>query len=303
MMPWLIKRLKTSWRIFWEATKTYIDTDGEQRAASFAYYSFFAIFPLLLLVVMAGSLFYDYPVVTNNVMDMVSTYVPSISGDPETRSPVLDAVNGVIDSRRSASAVALVVVFWCSLGFFHALVRGVNRAWGTLEYPWYKLPFKNLFMVGIVCSALVIGIIAPVIMSTVEALLWKYQPGVAAKTASFVFQYAKLLVPTFVLFYGFTMFYKFAPRQRPKFLDVWSAALFVTIGLQVLQKLFVLYATNVTSFNKFYGAFGGVIAFLLWIYLSGSLIIFGGCLSAARYKVLNGTKEPEESGIEEKGKD
>jgi YihY family inner membrane protein len=296
MKPLTIGRLQKSGLIFWQAIKKYVATDGEQRAASFAYYAFFAIIPLLLLVVMAGSIFYDYTEVANHVLDVVSEYVPSISGEAGRRSNVIDVVQGVINSRRSASAVAIVVVVWCSLGFFHALVRGVNRAWGTLEYPWWRLPFANLLMVGIVCSALIIGIVAPLVLTALQGFLAAKHPGAAATTAGQFLNFARLLIPTLVLFYGFTMFYKYAPREKPKFAGVWTAALFVAVGLQVVQKLFVLYARNITNFNKIYGAFGGVVAFLLWIYLSGTLIIFGGCLCAARAEVL-GEKKPQGGGV------
>jgi uncharacterized BrkB/YihY/UPF0761 family membrane protein len=59
----------------------------------------------------------------------------------------------------------------------------------------------------------------------------------------------------------------------------------VTLGLQGLQGLFVIYSTNIGEFNRLYGTLGSVIALLLWIYLSGSVIIFGSCLSAATYEV------------------
>jgi uncharacterized BrkB/YihY/UPF0761 family membrane protein len=59
----------------------------------------------------------------------------------------------------------------------------------------------------------------------------------------------------------------------------------VTFGLQGLQKLFLLYTRNITDFNRLYGTLGSVVAVLLWIYLSGSLIILGGCLSAAQWEV------------------
>ena len=78
------------------------------------------------------------------------------------------------------------------------------------------------------------------------------------------------------------MFYKFAPRRRTLFSEVWAGAVVVTIMLQLLQHLFVLYVRSFSHFNKIYGAFGGVAALLMWIYLSGSIIIFGGCLCAVQ---------------------
>jgi YihY family inner membrane protein len=81
------------------------------------------------------------------------------------------------------------------------------------------------------------------------------------------------------------MFYKLAPRRRTTFREVWVAALAVTLGLDLLRRMFELYTTNIGNFNAVYGTLGGVLALLMWIYLSGSLIILGGCLAAAQYEI------------------
>jgi Ca2+-transporting ATPase len=81
------------------------------------------------------------------------------------------------------------------------------------------------------------------------------------------------------------MFYKFAPRRRTKLREVWLAALIVTLMLTVLKQLFLLYTTSIGDFNRLYGAFGSVVALLMWIYLSGSVIILGACISAAQFEI------------------
>jgi YihY family inner membrane protein len=100
-----------------------------------------------------------------------------------------------------------------------------------------------------------------------------------------VFNAVRFATQQVVLFYGFAMFYKFAPRRRTMFREVWVAALFATMGLYALQQLFVMYTTNITNFNLIYGSIGTVLALLLWIYLSGSVIILGGCIAAAQYEI------------------
>ena len=92
-----------------------------------------------------------------------------------------------------------------------------------------------------------------------------------------------------------SMFYKFAPRRRTQFKEVWSAALFVTVAQGVLQHFFILYTRNIGHFNAVYGTLGSVIALLLWIYLSGSTIILGGCLSAAKYEIEMSLTDQAES--------
>jgi YihY family inner membrane protein len=242
---------------------------------------------------MVGSIFLDFREATSRVMTVVENYVPAIAEAPGSRTQVLATIEGVIASRKRAGAIAAAGILWGAMGFVHALVRGVNRAWGTQEYPWWRLPFQNLFVVGIVGSALLIGVFAPVILDGVESFLFHQRFLPAAKTLSPAFKLARLLIPTLVLFYAFSMLYKFAPRRKTAFSEVWLAALTVAVGLQCIQSLFVLYAKSFNYFNKFYGTLGGIVAFLMWIYLSGSLIILGGCLCAANAEV-NGKIHPSD---------
>lgn len=280
---------RTLWRIVYGAVYKYVDTDGEQRAASFAYYAIFALFPLLVLLVSVGTVFVDQQQVTLRVVEIVSRYLPTVNPDDMSA-----AIHTALTSRRGTGALALIAIGWSSLGFFHALVRGVNRAWGSVEYPWWKLPFTNLFMVAIVASALVLGVLIPAILDSVEAFagsqaFFRY----GREMLAYIITAMRHLVPTLVLFYGFSMFYKFAPRRRTGFSEIWVSALTVTVLLQALQNLFVLYVTTWSNMKSIYGAFGSVVAVLLWIYLSGSIIIFGGCLSAAQAEVLGRARTTE----------
>ncbi|HSI12011.1 MAG TPA: YihY/virulence factor BrkB family protein [Chthoniobacter sp.] len=280
---WLAQR----WAIFWRALVKYDETDGEQRAASFAYYAFFAMFPLIvLLITLATNFFGSRTEATAKITSFVSVYhlLPLEQKDSEA---IISTIDGVVQSRKSAGLIALGILVWSALKFFQALVYGVNRAWGTKQYSWWRMPIKNLSMTAILASALLLGSILPSILNYIDYLYWKHSwefhlDFIFVKT---LFQIIRLLVPPLVLFYGFAMFYKFAPRRRTLLREVWPAALFVTFSFEILQFLFLLYTKNIGDFNKLYGTFGTVVALLLWIYLSGSIIILGGCLSAAKYEI------------------
>ena len=283
--------------IAWRAVQKFDETDGEQRAASFAYYAFFSMFPLILLLITIGTSFLGPKAdASSKIIAYVSTQIPLEEQDMKA---VISTINGVVQSRKSAGFIAIGVLFWTSLRFFQALVRGVNRAWGTKEYSWWRLPIKNLGMLGILTSVLFLGIIAPVVLKQVEDFYWFHsrQVGLDFSVFGYVFQFARLLIPVVVLFTGMSLFFKYAPRRPTRFIEVWSAALFVTISLELLQRLFVLYTRNIGNFNALYGTFGSVVALLLWIYLSGSIIILGGCISAARYEIDMSLADQSESDL------
>ena len=271
--------------VVWRAVVKYDETDAEQRAASFAYYAFFALFPLAVLLITVGAMFLkDRQTAEAYVIQQLHDRMPA---DPDTADRVIKTIEGVVASRGRASVIAFGVLAWSAIRFFQALVRGVNKAWGTKEYSWWRLPIKNLAMVAILASALLLGVIAPAILNQIEYFYWRYsgEVGLDFLFVNTVFGVLKALLPPLVLFYGFLMLYKFAPQRSTMFREVWIAALFVTIGLDLLQRAFALYTKNFVNFNALYGTFGSIVALLMWIYLTGALIIFGACLSAAQYEI------------------
>lgn len=272
----------TVWRWLKASGETFGAINGTAWSASFAYYAFFALFPLLLLLVtlstdvaarfvgeqQARAQAFHY------VVGKAETFMPLSQQDQQM---IANTVAGVLQARGQIGFVASLGLLWSSLGFFQALVSGVNQAWGGKALNWWKLPLKNLLMVGVLASALALGVIAPAILKIVQG----YVAFAGAWIASLV-SLATVLIPTLVLFYGFLLFYKLAPRNNAAipFKTIWLPALIVTALLQLCQQLFVFYSTHLTNFNAVYGTLGGIIALMLWTYFSGMVIIFGGCLCA-----------------------
>ena len=230
------------WRWFKTAGVNFVDINGTIWSASFAYYAFFSLVPLLLLMVTvttdvaarfvgeqaARARAFDY------IVRNVDTYLPVSFSVQET---IHSTVRGVMDARGKIGVVALVGLIWSGMGFFQSLVSAINQAWGHHPLNWWKLPLKNLLMLGVLLSALLLGVVVPAILKITFSM-------------------------------------------------VWIPALLVTALLQACQGLFVFYTTHITNFNAIYGTFGGVIALMLWTYLSGMIIVFGGCLCAAQRQMV-----------------
>ncbi|MBV8418369.1 MAG: YihY/virulence factor BrkB family protein [Verrucomicrobia bacterium] len=249
----------------------YGEINGEECAASFAYYAFFSLFPLILLVVAISTFFVpDRYQAARQVVQEVEQYVPLQAKD---RGLLLTIVDDAIQNGWRAGIFGLLALLWGALRFFQALVVGVNRAWGGKNYNWWKLPLKNLLMLGILVSALVLGLLVPLIIDRLKAIHY-LDINIAVDMLS-------NLLPGGVLFYGLVMFYKFAPRKPVRFRHVWLAALLGTVFLQFGQGLFSWYLGTFTNFNALYGVFGTIMGLLLWIYYTGVVLLLGGCISAA----------------------
>jgi len=255
------------------AAQKFLHIDGDQRAAAFAYSAFFALFPLMVLFVTAASFFADRGEAAGVVISYVEKFVP-LNG--EMQHYVFDTLSKVINARGRASAVAMLMLVWVAIQFFNTLIQAANRAWGTTGSHWWKLPLKSLALLMILIIAVLVGIGTPLMGKMAGGLL---------TTGVFLPRAYKLwlfVVPWLLVFFSLTIFYKVAPHRRTKYSEVWFSALCASMLLQAAQSLFLLYLRHFASFNAVYGAFGGVMALLLWIYISGVIFIFCACLSAAQ---------------------
>jgi YihY family inner membrane protein len=264
-------------RIIGESFQKYGQINGEQCAASFAYYAFFSLFPLILLLVVVGTFFIpDRTEAARQVVKQVEGYVPLQAKD---KAVLVETIDNAIQNGWRAGILGLLALTWSALRFFQALVIGVNRAWGFKDYNWWKLPLKNLFMVGILISALVLGLVAPLIFNGLKTINYL--------DLDLIVGVLPTVLPPVILFYGLLMFYKFAPRRSARFSQVWIAALAATLFLELGQNVFGWYLGAFTNFNALYGVFGTIMGLLLWIYFSGVILLLGGCIAATIHRPRN----------------
>jgi len=263
----------TAWRVLCRAYARWVEAYGNEGAAAFAFYLLLSFLPLVILLVTAGSLFVERDVATQAVVQWVKHYVP-LTGEQEHSA--VATIGGMLAARGQISLVAIPVLFWSSLQFLSLLIRTTNRLWHSPTYSWWRLPLKSLALLGITLSAVVIGILLPGM-----ARLFREWLGFPGWMFTMIFQ----LIPWLVLFYGLIMIYRLAPSQITRFSEVWLGALAATLLIWIIEWLFLLYGAHFTSFNALYGALGGLVVFLLWIYLSSCVCVFGICFCAALAEV------------------
>jgi Ca2+-transporting ATPase len=229
---------------------------------------------MIILLVTLASLIVNQDMAVKEVIAYIEKYVP-LSG--EMQRNIFDTIAGVIKSRGQAGMVASFILIWTSLQCFTTLICATNLAWGTAVSNWWRLPLKSLVMLSITAGAVLFGMASPVLMKMAES--WFF-PNYDFN--SWVYDLGSFFILLFVVFSGLSLFYSVAPRRPVRFAQVWFAALSATILLQAAESLFMLYLNNFATLNAVYGAFGGIMALLLWIYLSGCIFIFGACLCAAQ---------------------
>lgn len=262
------------WATLCLAVKKFVQIGGAQWASAFAFNAFCSLFPVMVLLVTMASSFVDRDRAGKEVISYMESYVP-ISG--EMQRHIFDTIAGVIKAREQAGVVALLILVWAALQCFTTLICATNRAWGTTEYNWWRLPLKSLVLLSSTAGAVLLGMAVPVVMRMAKGWLFPMQV-----FHSWVYDLGSFFIPLLVVFSGLSLFYRLAPRRPTRFAEVWAAALCATVLLRASESLFVIYLKDFATLNAVYGAFGGFMALLLWIYLSGCIFIFGACLCAGQ---------------------
>jgi YihY family inner membrane protein len=274
MPSWFELKSRRIWDTLHLAVKNYVRIDGSHWAAAFAHYAFFSLFPLIVLFVTIASAFVDRDRAGTEVIAYVERYVP-IRG--EMQSHIFDTVSGVVKARGQAGAVAFLMLVWSAMQFFTTLICATNLAWGLEAYNWWRLPLKSLALLCIMGVAVLLGIGVPMVAKMARDWLFPVND-----FSSWVYGMGSFSILLMFVFLGMSLFYKLAPRRPTRFGEIWPSALCAAALLRAAESLFVIYLKSFATLNAIYGAFGGIMALLLWIYLSGCIFVFGACLCAAQ---------------------
>ena len=270
----LWRTIRRAWRVVGFAGTRFAGIGGTQLAGAFAFNAFFSLFPLMILLVTVVSTFVDREIAGQEVIASLEGYIP-MGG--EMQQSVASAIADVITARDKASTVASLALAWTALQCFATLIVATNRAWGSTAYNWWRLPLKSLVLLGSTVGAVLLGMAVPVLMRVTKSWLFPLY-----EYRTWVYGLFSYILPSVVVFSGLVLFYRFAPSRPTRFVEVWAAALCATVLLRAGENLFIVYLKDYATLNAVYGTFGGIMALLLWIYVSGAVFIFGACLCAGQ---------------------
>jgi membrane protein len=91
--------------------------------------------------------------------------------------------------------------------------------------------------------------------------------------------------------------YRWLPNHPLRTLEVFPGALFAVISWIVAAELYSWYLLNLSRFTVTYGSLGGIIATLLFFYISALIFIFGAEVNAARQRLRNQMSPTPEASV------
>jgi membrane protein len=247
-------------------------------AAALTYYAVLSLFPAMIAMISILGLVVDPATITRVITDVVSQLGPKSAVDT-FKGPIQQ-----ISSNRSGALLGLILgiaaALWTASGYVGAFMRASNAIYERDEgRPFYILrPFQLivtlvlvLMAAAVVLSLIVSGPVASAIGSAVGL----------GDTAVTVWNIAKWPVMLVVVMLMLAILYWSSPNAKPAgFRWVSPGSILAVLVWIVASAAFAFYVANFGSYNKTYGALGGVIVFLVWMWITNLAVLLGAELNA-----------------------
>jgi membrane protein len=241
-------------------------------AAALTYYAVLSLFPALLVMVALVGLFADPATVTKFLTDVVGSLGPASAVD--TFKEPIESVTKSGSAAGIAAIVGVAAALWSASGYVGAFTEASNSIYEVEEgRPFYKLKPLQLLVTFICISLVAITALALVVSGPLaEAVGGALGLSDAAVT---VWQFGKWPVMLLLVLVILHVLYYAAPNadvSRP-----WiSRGTILTLVVWILASVaFAFYVANFGSYNKTYGTLGGVVVFLLWLWITNISVLLG----------------------------
>jgi membrane protein len=266
-------------------------------AAALTYYGILAIFPAMLaLVSLLGLIGHS---TTQGLIDNLNSVAPGPAKDI-----FVNAIKNLQHSRGAAGFAFIVGVggaLWSASGYVAAFMRASNDIYDVGEGRpiWKTLPTRVLTTL-----VLLVMLAAVAIAVTFTGGLAKQAGNILglSDTAVTVWNIAKWPVILIFVITMFAVLYWAAPNvKHPKFRWISPGSVVGVLLWLAASAAFAFYVANFATYNKTYGALGGVIVFLVWLWISNIAILLGAEFNAELERgrqIAAGHPEDEEPFLE-----
>ena len=241
-----------------------------QIAGSLSFTTLLALVPMFAVIVamLSGTpLFHE-------VMTQLRTFL-KLNLVPEIADRIITSyLPEIAHNARRLTTIGVIFLFVTAVAMMLTVDRSLNAIWRADE--------RRPFLVSVVAyvALLVVGpllIVASVSITTYLMALPERWSGLPAPAHSFALQ----AVPTAVSSIAFFLIYRLVPHGKTRWQPALVGGIVAGILFEVGKEGFAFYVAHAPAISVAYGAFAALPLFLLWIYLSWLIVLFGAELAAA----------------------
>jgi membrane protein len=249
-------------------------------AAALTYYGLLAMFPALIALVGLIGLVGDPASTTKTITEVVTKIGPSSAA--QTFAGPIQSITSHKSTAGIMGIVGLAVALWSASSYVGAFMRASNVIYETPEgRPIWKLrPLQMLvtlvMLVLLVLVALALVLTGPIVTAVAGPL------GIGG-TAVSIWDIAKWPVLLIIVITMLAVLFYAAPNVKlAGFRWVTPGAVLAVVVWLVASAAFAFYVANLGSYDKTYGTLGGLVVFLVWMWLTNTALLLGMELNAER---------------------
>ncbi len=278
------------WGIFKGSFSAFIDDKALQKSASLAYYTVFAMAPLLIMLIFLASFFYGEDAINRKLFYEINGMVGN-----QAALQIQTIIKQV--SLQKDSTFALIVgigtLFIGATGVFIEMQDSINQIWRVKAKPkkgWKKMLINRVLSFSMIISLGFLLVVSLIINGVILALsdqLTQYFPDVTLVFVN-IFNFALTFTIISALF---GIIFKFLPDVEISWKDVRVGAFF-TAALFIIGKFLIgLYIEKVGP-GSAYGAAGSIIVILVWVYYTSAILYFGAEFTQVYSECYGGKIKP-----------
>ncbi|RIE05826.1 YihY/virulence factor BrkB family protein [Candidatus Cryosericum terrychapinii] len=263
-----------SWELLKDIYARFMNDDLLSIGAQATFFLLLSLFPFLIFVI---TLITYMPMI--NFQDSIQVLAAFM---PENAYLILrDIVNQTIANRSVALlSFGMLSALWSSASGVTSLIRGINRAYDQEETrrSW-KITAVSLYFTLELAVAIIFSLILIVFGKILGTQIFHFLgfSDVSLKVWNYV-GYIIALITTILVF--ISLYYN-TPNRRLKFREVIPGAVVASVGWVIVSIAFSYYVDNLGNYSKVYGSLGGIIALLMWLYVSSIIILMGAEINAS----------------------
>ncbi|WP_116084212.1 YihY/virulence factor BrkB family protein [Tropicimonas sp. IMCC34011] len=274
---------KTGWiaiakRVWAEQTNDHVGLI----AAGVAFYGLLALFPAVTATMAIAGLIAEPDVVAGQI----ETFTAMMPAD--AASLLIDQVQAVTGSESGGLGIAaifgiLVAIYSASKGV-NSLMEGLNVAFDQEEDRGF---FMLTAMKFGLTFALIVGLVLIAILLAIVPAAIAFLP--IGETLETWLNYGRWPILLVVVCVGLAFLYRFGPSRSPRGWRWITPGAAIATALWVIGSLgFSFYVANFGSYNETFGALGGVIILLMWLWLSAYIVLIGAEIDAEMERQAKG---------------
>jgi len=269
----MASRIKTYFKLLKDAGIEFSDDNATKLSASLAYYTIFAIGPLLLVVLTLIGIFFKKEDLAGQFQAQLQTLI----GRQGT-----DQIFGILDNIRKQSNTKLfgiigaVVLVFGATGVFTEIQSSINYIWSVRAKPkkgWLKFIINRLLSFSLIIGMGFLLMVSLFINTLLDLLTDRLQHFFGSLNI-ILFQVINLGVLFAIITFLFAVIYKVLPDAKIYWRDALTGASFTGI-LFLGGKFLIGYYLGNSSLGNTFGAAASIIVILSWVYYSSLILYFG----------------------------